>query len=204
MSEEVEPYKTYETSQMTRESDEKQFSQQGTRIVNGAHKYRVRPGDARFPLCIVWTPLPLITQIIPCIGHTGIGDSSGVIYDFAGPYFIGKDDLAFGETHKYVVLDLEGVTEEAFNDAIRKANVIYKRRMHNICCDNCHSHVARALNILRYKGRENYTMIDVWWMCLISGQYVACKHIFFTYMGWLLFAILGFFLWFIPFINKPN
>ncbi len=26
----------------------------------------------RFPYCIVWTPLPLISWIIPIIGHTGI------------------------------------------------------------------------------------------------------------------------------------
>ena len=24
--------------------------------------------------------------------------------------------------------------------------------MHNLCCDNCHSHVARALNIMQYDG----------------------------------------------------
>jgi hypothetical protein len=26
----------------------------------------------RYPFCIVWTPLPLISWIIPIIGHTGI------------------------------------------------------------------------------------------------------------------------------------
>lgn len=27
---------------------------------------------ARFPFCIVWTTLPLLSQIIPIIGHTGV------------------------------------------------------------------------------------------------------------------------------------
>ena len=27
----------------------------------------------RYPYSIVWTPLPLITSILPMIGHTGIG-----------------------------------------------------------------------------------------------------------------------------------
>lgn len=34
-----------------------------------------RPIDVpnnRYPYCIVWTPLPLISWIIPIIGHTGI------------------------------------------------------------------------------------------------------------------------------------
>ncbi len=26
----------------------------------------------RFPYCIVWTPLPLISWFLPFIGHTGI------------------------------------------------------------------------------------------------------------------------------------
>ncbi len=58
------------------------------------------PENARFPHCIVWTPLPLISWILPFIGHTGIAMSDGVIHDFAGPYTITIDDLAFGETHK--------------------------------------------------------------------------------------------------------
>ena len=82
--------------------------------------YEIRPQDKRFPLSIVWTPLPLITWMIPCIGHTGIGDSKGVVYDFAGPYFISKDDLAFGETHKYVVLDIlaEDISPKDYDKAI--------------------------------------------------------------------------------------
>ena len=75
-------------------------------------KYKINVERARFPLCIVWTALPGLTQMIPCIGHTGIGDLKGVIHDFAGPYTIAIDDFSFGSTYKYVVLDLEGVTEE--------------------------------------------------------------------------------------------
>ena len=62
---------------------------------------------ARFPYCIVWTPLPLITALIPFIGHTGIAPSSGIIHDFSGPYQITIDELAFGETHKYFIIFLK-------------------------------------------------------------------------------------------------
>ena len=48
--------------------------------------------------------------MIPLVGHTGIGDVKGVIHDFAGPYSISLDNFSFGETHKYVILDLKGVT----------------------------------------------------------------------------------------------
>lgn len=54
----------------------------------------------RYPYCIVWTPLPVITAIVPNIGHTGIctyqlyrlflnmNSSEGVIHDFAASHYI--------------------------------------------------------------------------------------------------------------------
>ena len=33
--------------------------------------------------------------------HSGIADSEGVIYDFAGPYHIGKGNMAFGNPTRY-------------------------------------------------------------------------------------------------------
>ncbi len=70
-----------------------------------------------------------------------------------------------------------------------QADRTYRKRMHNICCDNCHSHVARALNNFKYKGRDNYTMIDVWWMLIVNGRYVSWAHVLYTYCGF--FVILG-------------
>jgi hypothetical protein len=55
----------------------------------------------RYPMCIVWTPIPLITWVLPFVGHMGICDSRGVVHDFAGPYYIGEDCLAFGNPAKY-------------------------------------------------------------------------------------------------------
>ena len=100
------------------------------------------------------------------------------------------DDLAFGETHKYVILQLDDVTPEQYDQAIKEADKIYCKRMHNICCDNCHSHVARVLNILEYKGRKNYTMIDIWWMCIVNSKYVTVMHVFYTYIFWIFIGII--------------
>jgi len=60
----------------------------------------------RYPACIVWTPLPVISWLFPFIGHTGICTSVGVIHDFAGDYFIGVDAFAFGEPHKFIPLKI--------------------------------------------------------------------------------------------------
>lgn len=42
----------------------------------------------RLPFCIVWTPIPVLTWILPIVGHMGITTSSGVIRDFGGPYTV--------------------------------------------------------------------------------------------------------------------
>lgn len=64
--------------------------------------------------------------------------------------------------------------------------------MHNLFCDNCHSHVACALNKFKYNGKENYSMIDVWWMCSTRSKYVSWAHVAWNYLGFLVvFGIIA-------------
>jgi hypothetical protein len=65
---------------------------------------------ARFPLCVVWTPLPIISWLAPFVGHVGICRQDGVILDFAGPYFVNVDNFAFGAVARYVRLSREQVS----------------------------------------------------------------------------------------------
>ena len=58
----------------------------------------------RFPYCIVWTPIPLLTWMFPFIGHMGIATSEGVIRDFAGPYYVSEGNMAFGDPTRYLKL----------------------------------------------------------------------------------------------------
>lgn len=124
----------------------------------GPAAFSADPAKGRWPFCIVWTHLPGITFLLPFIGHTGIADSRGAVFDFAGPYTIGVDDLAFGRPYRVVQLDPALITRrgagqsavEAWDAAVDASCDEYCGRMHNICCDNCHSHVARALNEMRY------------------------------------------------------
>ncbi|CAG0884020.1 unnamed protein product [Cyprideis torosa] len=131
------------------------------------------PERNRFPFCIVWTPLPLITWLLPFIGHTGICSSRGLIYDFAGSYYVSEDNMAFGWPVKVLQMDLEKVKggANAWDKGILEANRIYRRRAHNLFCDNCHSHVAAALNQMEYEGSTNWTMFWVWWRAL-QGRYL--------------------------------
>lgn len=86
---------------------------------------------SRFPFCIVWTPLPLLTWLFPLIGHVGIGTSQGVIRDFAGPYFVAEDDMAFGVPTKYLQLDYNLVPGGilGWDEGVDKASNLYCKRM---------------------------------------------------------------------------
>lgn len=143
----------------------------------------------RYPYCIVWTPIPLLTWIFPFLGHMGIAMSNGIIRDFAGPYFVSEDNMAFGHPTKYWQLSpLQAVGERAGWDAsVYEASEIYKSRMHNICCDNCHSHVARALNIMRYENRSSWNMVRLAFLMLLHGKYVDFRGFIKT---WLPFVIV--------------
>lgn len=64
-----------------------------------------------------------------------------MVYDFAGPYHIGVDDLAFGSAMRYLQLDpakarrREGQTaQQAWDSAVDAGSDVYCTRMHNIWC----------------------------------------------------------------------
>jgi hypothetical protein len=91
----------------------------------------------RYPFCLVWGPLPLITWLFPWIGHLGIGDSEGKVHDFAGPYYIGIDSF-MTPIHKYYQFPRDQWLgkEAAWNSAIMKSDAEYRKLMHNICCQS--------------------------------------------------------------------
>ena len=106
-----------------------------------------------FPYCIVWTHLPGLSWCMPFVGHLGICDSQGRCHDFQGPYFVnpGKHDMAFGQPFKYWPLYPDKRERAAWDRALQTADGVYCEKMHNICWENCHHHVADALNAMQLK-----------------------------------------------------
>ncbi|KAL7456675.1 hypothetical protein ACHAWC_008165 [Mediolabrus comicus] len=127
---------------------------------------------------IVWSPLPPITWLIPFIGHMGITTSRGVACDFQGPYSVGdRGRMAFGKATRALQLDISSLPGGAddWDKAILESNAEYRTRMHNICCDNCHSHVAYALNImeLRAYGIRNWDMVKLCFLIFFKGRFLS-------------------------------
>lgn len=146
----------------------------------------------RFPFSIVWTPIPFITWFFPIIGHMGIATSLGIIRDFAGPYVVSEDNMGFGRPTKYWVLDISKVEggPKVWDNGVREASEIYKKRMHNLFCDNCHSHVATALNLMKYQNSTSWNMVKLALLMMVHGKYVNKSAFVKTWLPFLIIAIL--------------
>ncbi|NWR79503.1 TM222 protein, partial [Centropus bengalensis] len=144
----------------------------------------------RFPYCVVWTPIPVLTWLFPIIGHMGICTSTGVIRDFAGPYFVSPSCEGISSPSRYWKLDPNKVYSSgpnAWDTAVHDASEEYKHRMHNLCCDNCHSHVALALNLMRYDNSTSWNMVKLCFFSLLYGKYVSIGGFVKTWLPFVLF-----------------
>ncbi|XP_015593277.1 transmembrane protein 222 [Cephus cinctus] len=147
----------------------------------------VDPVRKKFPFCIVWTPIPFLTYFFPFIGHMGIGTSSGIIRDFAGPYHVSEDNMAFGQPTRYLQLNYQNARGgiQGWDSAVAEASEKYKGRMHNLCLDNCHSHVATALELMNYKN-QRWNMIKLACILFICGRFVSFCGAVKTFLPFLL------------------
>lgn len=144
----------------------------------------------RYPYSLVWTPLPIITWFLPLIGHTGIANSDGIIYDFGGSYYIAVDHMTFGRPTKFLKCDPSKIVARDWNDAIHVSANKFREQQHNIIFNNCHSHVADTLNEMRYNGRDDYTQLDIFWMMTLHSEYVGLRG-FLQQWGVFLLLLLG-------------
>ena len=64
---------------------------------------------------------------------------------------------------------------EQWDKAVTEANAEYRTRMHNLCCDNCHSHVAYALNSMEINayGIRNWDMVKLCFLVFFKGRFLS-------------------------------
>jgi transmembrane protein 222 len=58
--------------------------------------------------------------------------------------------------------------------------------MHNIFCDNCHSHVAKCLNIMGYGGKKSFDMVKLAVWIFFTGRFVSVRAFFVTFLPFLM------------------
>lgn len=155
----------------------------------------VQPHRNLYPCCVVWTPLPVITWILPFVGHMGICDSQGVIHDFAGPYFVNIGNMAFGDPVKYWRIPLQ-VSPQEFDAALQRTTEYYRTRMYNFFCNNCHSMVATCLDQVPQPGSwcGSWNMVVLAVVITARGRYISLGAFLRAHLP-TLFIILGVVLW---------
>lgn len=152
---------------------------------------QIDPDRARFPCCIVWTPIPVLSWFIPFIGHMGLCREDGVILDFAGPNFVCVDNFTFGAVARYIRIDEgkcsvspkahgkeykqgEGGTDDltmTWDNALKKGTQEYQHLSYNILTCNCHSFVANNLNRLKFRN-GGWNVVNLAAMIFLKGQWV--------------------------------
>ncbi|KAL1428529.1 hypothetical protein MTO96_002897 [Rhipicephalus appendiculatus] len=172
----------------------------------------------RFPCCIVWTPIPCLTWLCPLIGHMGICMSSGVIRDFAGPYYVSTAWPLAGLQSKLLHAEVSGVRlkhvwcrywmldpskardgVQGWDRGVTEGSEEYRGHMHNLFCDNCHSHVARCLNLMQYGGSTRWNMVKLALMMPFHAKYVSTWALIKTWLPSVLLLVgLLLLLWLVP------
>ena len=151
------------------------------------------PVDAdrhRYPCCIVWTPIHPITWLCPYVGHVGLCDAEGRVHDFAGPYYIGLDAMAFGWPTRYVQLDCDSMPH--WDLSVGRAAQRFERQTYDFLSWNCHAFPAHVLNetgasrdaLARRLG--GHTVVGVAARLFFRGRYTGVGGFLLTWGGNLL------------------
>ncbi|KAL4564753.1 hypothetical protein LXL04_028824 [Taraxacum kok-saghyz] len=172
----------------------------------------INPTKARFPCCLVWTPLPIVSWLAPFIGHVGLCMEDGSVVDFSGSNFVNVDDFAYGRVARYIQLHrdhccfaanlaghtckqrykhAESGTAISWDDAVRSSIRHFEHKSYNLFTCNCHSFVANILNRACYGGSMSWNMMNVGALVLFNGQWVDAMALLRSFLPFTLMACFG-------------
>nr|GLL17180.1 protein REVERSION-TO-ETHYLENE SENSITIVITY1-like [Ipomoea trifida] len=172
----------------------------------------IDPKNAKFPCCLVWTPLPVVSWLAPFIGHVGLCREDGAVIDFSGSSFVNVNDFAYGAVAKYLQLDREQCcfppnlaghsctqrykhaefgTAIGWDDAIHSSIRHFEHRSFNLFTCNSHSFAANCLNRMSYGGSIDWNMINVAALILLKGHWVDGLSILRSFFPFVFVLSLG-------------
>ncbi|CAN0857849.1 Protein REVERSION-TO-ETHYLENE SENSITIVITY1 [Linum grandiflorum] len=172
----------------------------------------IDPKKARFPCCLVWTPLPVVSWLAPFMGHVGICREDGTILDFSGSNLVTVDNFAYGAAARFLQLDrdqccfprnraghtckhgfmhTENGSAITWDDALHASTRFYETKTYNIFTCNCHSFVANCLNRVCYGGSMNWNMLNVATLVLLKGNWIDWKSVVRSFLPFVVVLCLG-------------
>ena len=147
--------------------------------------------DSRFACCILWTPIHPITWFLPFVGHLGVCDSKGRLHDWGGGpiHACAPRFMMFGEPARYIQMQPTDVA--TWDDAITQADEEYQQYMHcMIFGHDCHSHVARVLNILHVGGCACHNKVVIAATIFFFGRHTGVAGFAATWFGFVVFLVV--------------
>lgn len=120
----------------------------------------------------------------------------GRIHDFQGPYYVDVDRFMVGGVSKYYRIPTStplimppGMTrKQAWDKAVKEADLSFSNQVHNICCNNCHHHSADAMQRM---GIE-MSMLKAWALITFKGKYVSWGQVARVYIPFFILLTLVF------------
>lgn len=126
----------------------------------------------------MWCPIPLLTWLLPVIGHLGVCDADGRVTDFLGPRFVHRGSLGFGAVARFWRLDLARVDGGArgWDAAVRRAEAYFgDTQPYHLLGNNCHQYVAHAMNLAAYDGKADWNMVHLALAVVARGRWVSWR-----------------------------
>ena len=119
----------------------------------------------KYPLSIVWCAIPILSDIFPFVGHVGITNSDGWIYDFIGDGTIhqsASNNLSFNRVMRVIPLNSINC-KHPIDESLRRVMMHYTRtnERYNLFGQNCHDFVGIVLNLSEYEGKDDWNLLDV-------------------------------------------
>lgn len=153
----------------------------------------INPDDA---CCIVWTPIPMLSWLCPAIGHVGVTDSKGCVYDFEGPYTIGRGCMLFGHpVQRWKV----NVDPKQWDDAIERISNKFTHINYNLITSNCHYYAAAVLQEAKVKQIPPFAgnwvdgaTVQIIYGLILHGRIKSFGGLIKTWLPFLLFLFLIF------------
>ncbi|XP_047323238.1 protein REVERSION-TO-ETHYLENE SENSITIVITY1 [Impatiens glandulifera] len=176
---------------------------------------------SKFPCCLVWTPLPVVSWLAPFIGHVGICREDGTILDFSGSNFVNVDDFAFGAVARYLLLDRDQCcfppnlsehtckqrykhseygTAMTWDEGLQSSASQFENKTYNLFTCNCHSFVANCLNRVSYNGSMDWNMVNVAVLVMIKGKWASVFAIVKSFLPFIMVMCFGIYMVGWPFV----
>ena len=77
-----------------------------------------------------------------------------------------------------------------YDKAVEFGRKLYNKKEYNFFTNNCHSFIATVLNKLKYKGRNNYNMVDIWWILSTKSKYISWMDLLKSYSGTIIIIMM--------------